>query len=62
VRFILVNGRTPFRKTFCLWCCEEISGGYLRDVRTLLPYCDHECYALHHEALVPIWKRVRAAS
>jgi hypothetical protein len=62
VRFILVNGRTPFRKTFCLWCCEEISGGYLRDVRTLLPYCDHECYALHHEALVPIGERARAAS
>jgi len=62
VRFILVNGRTPFRKTFCLWCCEEISGGYLRDVRTLVPYCDHECYALHHEALVPIRERVRAAS
>ena len=62
MRFILVNGRTPFRKTFCLWCCEEISGDYLRDVRTLLPYCDHECYALHHEALVPIRERVRAAS
>jgi hypothetical protein len=62
MRFILVNGRTPFRKTFCLWCCEEISGGYLRDVRTQLPYCDHECYALHHEALVPIGQRVRAAS
>ncbi|MET3907296.1 hypothetical protein ABID59_001627 [Bradyrhizobium sp. S3.3.6] len=62
MRFILVNGRTPFRKTFCLWCCEEISGSYLRDVRTLLPYCDHECYALHHEALAPIGERVRAAS
>ena len=36
MRFILVNGRTPFRKTFCLWCCEEISGSYLRDVRTPL--------------------------
>ncbi|TYL80371.1 hypothetical protein [Bradyrhizobium cytisi] len=62
MRFVLVNGRTPFRKTFCLWCCEEISGSYLRDVRTLLPYCDHECYALHHEALAPIGERVRAAS
>ena len=62
MRFILVNGRTPFCKTFCLWCFEEISGGYLRDVRTQLPYCDHECYALHHEALVPLGERVRAAS
>jgi hypothetical protein len=62
MRFILVNGRTPFRKTFCLWCCEEISGSYLRDVRTLLPYCDHECYAIHHEAASSIGRRTRAAS
>ena len=62
MRFILVNGRTPFRKTFCLWCCEEISDAYLRDVRTLLPYCDHECYAHHHEAVAWIGGRARAAS
>ncbi|MEK9281319.1 MULTISPECIES: hypothetical protein [unclassified Bradyrhizobium] len=62
MRFILVNGRTPFRKTFCLWCCEEISGGYLRDVRTSLPYCDHACYARHHEAVSSIGERARAAS
>ncbi|WGD56415.1 hypothetical protein QA641_22430 [Bradyrhizobium sp. CB1650] len=62
MRFILVNGRTPFRKTFCLWCCEEISGGYLRDVRTLLPYCDHECYELEREARLSFERRARAAS
>ncbi|WP_082907978.1 hypothetical protein [Bradyrhizobium neotropicale] len=62
MKFILVNGRTPFRKTFCLWCCEEIRGGYLRDVRTLLPYCDHECYARHHDAVSSIGGRARAAS
>ncbi|MET4384747.1 hypothetical protein ABIB73_000482 [Bradyrhizobium sp. F1.4.3] len=62
MRFILVNGRTPFRKTFCLWCCEEISGSYLRDVRTLLPYCDHECYAFQREAASSIEGRTRAAS
>ena len=62
MRFILVNGRTPFRKTFCLWCCEEISGSYLRDVRTLLPYCGYECYGLHHGAASLIGGRARAAS
>ena len=62
MRFILVNGRTPFRKTFCLWCCEEISGGYLRDAKTLLPYCGYECYALHHEAAPLIDRRAQAAS
>jgi hypothetical protein len=47
MRFVLVNGRTPFRQTFCVLCCEPIDGGYLRDVRTRLCYCDSNCYALH---------------
>ncbi|OPY96851.1 hypothetical protein A5906_00605 [Bradyrhizobium sacchari] len=62
MRFILVNGRTPFRKTSCLWCCEEIEGGYLRDARTLLPYCGYECYAIHQDAARLIGERTRAAS
>ncbi|WP_439368296.1 hypothetical protein ACRQ5Q_20645 [Bradyrhizobium sp. PMVTL-01] len=62
MRFILVNGRTPFRETRCLWCCEEIEGGYLRDARTLLPYCGYECYATHLEAGRSIEGRTRAAS
>lgn len=62
MRFIVVNGRTPFRKTFCLWCCEEISAGYLRDVRTLLPYCDYECYTLERDARSFLAERTRAAS
>lgn len=62
MKFILVNGRIPFRKTSCLWCCEEINGGYLRDARTLLRYCGYECYALHHEAAPLIEGRTRAAS
>jgi hypothetical protein len=33
MNFILVNGRTPCRKTFCLQCCN-----------TQLPYCNYECY------------------
>jgi hypothetical protein len=57
-----VNGRTPFRKTSCLWCCEEIDGGYLRDARTLLRYCGYECYAIHQEAAPLIQERTRAAS
>ena len=47
MRFILVNGRTPFRKTFCLQCCEEITSSYLREIRTLLPYCDYELSLIH---------------
>jgi hypothetical protein len=47
VRFVLVNGRMPFRQDFCAHCREPISeGGYLRDVRTRRCYCGAECYAL----------------
>ena len=44
MRFVLVNGRTPIRATFCLQCCEKISDSYLRDTATRLPYCDYACY------------------
>jgi hypothetical protein len=47
VRFVVVNGRTPVRQSFCALCCKQISeGGYLRDIRTRLCYCEAECYAL----------------
>lgn len=49
MRFVLVNGRTPIRTTFCLHCCEKIVGSYLRDAATRLPYCDYACYAHHQE-------------
>lgn len=49
MKFVLVNGRTPLRTTFCLQCCEKISGSYLRELRLRLPYCDYECYARHCE-------------
>lgn len=44
MKFVLVNGRTLLRTTFCLQCCERISGNYLRELRMGLPYCDYECY------------------
>jgi hypothetical protein len=62
VKFILVNGRTPFRKTFCMHCCEPISGNYLRELRTQLPYCNYECFALHCDSVSLQSKRVKAAS
>jgi hypothetical protein len=60
--FVLVNDRTPFRQTWCIQCCERIGGGYLREFRTHLPYCDYECYALFCETLAEQKDRVRAAS
>lgn len=58
--FVLVNGRTPFRKTWCMQCCEPISSSYLREIRTGLPYCDYQCYEMLCEALAK--DRVRTAS
>jgi hypothetical protein len=46
MNFVLVNGRTPFRKSLCVLCAVPIDdGGYLRDIRTRLCYCGAECYA-----------------
>lgn len=47
MRFVLVNGRTPCPKTFCMFCCEPIHRSYLREFSTGLPFCDHDCYALY---------------
>jgi hypothetical protein len=44
MRFVLVNGRTPCPKTFCMLCCEPIHASYPREVSTGLPFCDHDCY------------------
>jgi hypothetical protein len=62
VRFVLVNGMTPFRRTFCVLCREPIGEGYLRDVKTRLCYCDADCYASHRgNASVLLENRTRAS-
>ena len=51
MNFVLVNGRTPFRKSFCVLCDKPISEeGYLRDIRTRLCYCGLACYALQSKS------------
>ena len=37
MRFVLVNGRTPYPQTFCMLCCESIKSGYLRATTTQYP-------------------------
>jgi hypothetical protein len=49
MKFVLVNGRMPFRKHDCVWCCTPIYTGYLRDIATRLCYCDHQCYMIYRE-------------
>jgi hypothetical protein len=43
MKFLIVNGRTPKPESLCAMCCEPI-GGYLRETKTGLLYCDHKCY------------------
>lgn len=48
MNFVLVNGRTPQRESFCGLCCRRIGhDGYVRDIRTQLCYCRVTCYAVH---------------
>jgi hypothetical protein len=53
LRFILVNGRTPSTRSFCMLCYEPIGMSYLREVGTRLPYCGPGCYANHCKSAVP---------
>ena len=51
MNFVLVNGRTPFRKDFCVLCSKPIGEeGYLRDIRTQLCYCGLTCYAVQSKS------------
>jgi hypothetical protein len=52
MNFILVNGRTPRRQSFCALCGEPIGASYLRETGTQLYYCDHDCYADHCDSAV----------
>jgi hypothetical protein len=47
MKFVLVNGRTPCRQSFCVQCREPIGSSYLREIGTRLRYCDQKCYADH---------------
>jgi len=49
MKFVVVNGRTPRRQTFCALCCEPIGKSYLRELTTRLSYCDHRCYVGHRK-------------
>ena len=51
MNFVVVNGRTPFRKSFCAHCSNPLGEeGYLRDIRTRLCYCGLACYAVQSKS------------
>ena len=62
MRFVLVNGRTPCPRAFCVLCCEPIGANYLREIGTKLSYCDHDCYAEHCQSAVLMFENQARAS
>ena len=44
MKFVLVNHRTPFGSPACLNCSRPLGAGYLREIASQRPYCDHDCY------------------
>jgi hypothetical protein len=44
MKFVLVNERTPRGGSTCAHCGTTIAVGYLRDLSSQLPYCDHACF------------------
>ena len=62
MRYVLVNGRTPFGKFACAACGEAIGNRYLRDITTHLYYCDQGCYSDHcKNAAMNLEHRTKAA-
>jgi hypothetical protein len=62
MRYVLVNGRTPCPRSFCVLCCELIGAGYLREIGTGLCYCDHDCYDSHCQSAIQLLDRRAKAS
>ena len=62
MRYVLVNGRTPCRQSYCVRCSEPIGMAYLREIGTQLPYCDHDCYAAHCTGAVQLIENHSKAS
>lgn len=52
MRFVLVNGRSPQRRSFCVMCERPIAASYLREIGTHLTYCNHNCYADHCKSAI----------
>ena len=44
MRFVIINERRPRGSSTCAHCGKSIARGYLRDLTSHLPYCDHACF------------------
>ena len=52
MRFVLVNGRSPQRQSFCVMCNQPTAASYLREIGTHLTYCNQNCYADHCKSAI----------
>jgi hypothetical protein len=62
MRFVLANGRTPFRQIICAQCWDPIGSGYLRDIMTQFCCCDITCYARHSGGAALLLEKCARAS
>jgi hypothetical protein len=62
MKFVLVNGRTPYPQSFCALCCEPIGESYVRELATRLAYCDRKCCLAHCKVAVPALQNHARAS
>jgi hypothetical protein len=53
MRFVLVNGGTPCRQSFCALCCKPVGASYLQKIDTRLSYCDGK--AVPNAPNAPCW-------
>ena len=62
MKFILVNGRSLRRESFCSLCCEPIGESYLRELTTRLSFCSYDCYLGHCKPVFSVLKEHARAS
>jgi hypothetical protein len=62
MRFVLVNGRSPQRQSFCVMCERPIAASYLREIGTHLTYCNHHCYADHCTSAIRLLEKQATGS
>jgi hypothetical protein len=60
MKFVLVSDRAPRRGATCAHCRKPITIGYLRDLYSQLPYCDHACFVGRNTNIMPTTFRLGA--
>lgn len=47
MRYVVVDGRLPFKSSCCAFCTKKLEQGYTREIDTRLTYCAPYCYEAH---------------